>query len=225
MALFRRSTEDSAPASAPGTGSARSGSPRSAGSTRLGARTPGKARATPTPEPTVTPAAPGTRPAAAKKDRPTPSRREAEAARRQRVHQKLSPKESRRLASQQNREQRLRAMNVREATPEKELLRDYVDTRFNLGEFLLPSLVVILALSFFSAVYPAVTAITTLVMYLFIVAVLVDSWLLWRGFKRVLAQRLPNASTRGLMMYGINRAIQIRRFRLPAPRRRRGETY
>ena len=226
MALFRRSTEDSGPTSAPrtGSGSTRSGSPRSAGSTRLGARTPGKSRVTPAPEPTVTPVAPGARPAA-KKDRPTPSRREAEAARRQRLHQKLTPKESRRLTSQQNREQRLRAMNVREATPEKELLRDYVDTRFNLGEFLLPSLVVILALSFFSAVYPAVTAITTLVMYLFIVAVLVDSWLLWRGFRRVLAQRLPDASTRGLMMYGINRAIQIRRFRLPPPRRKRGETY
>ena len=70
-------------------------------------------------------------------------------------------------------------------------MRDYIDTRFSLGEFLLPSLVVILALSFLTAVYPTVSAITTIVMYVFILAVLVDCYFLWRGFKRVLADRLP----------------------------------
>jgi len=141
------------------------------------------------------------------------------------VNRTLTPKEARRLTSQQNREQRMRTLNVREAVPERALMRDYVDSRFNLGEFLLPSLVVILALSFLSAAVPRINAITTLVMYLFILAVLFDSFLLWRGFKRVLAQRLPGASTRGLMMYGVNRAIQIRRFRMPAPRLKRGDSY
>ena len=28
---------------------------------------------------------------------------------------------------------------------------------------------------------------------------------MWRGFKRVLAERLPNASTKGLLMYGMTR--------------------
>jgi hypothetical protein len=119
----------------------------------------------------------------------------------------------------------MRSTNAREATPEKGLLRDYVDTRRNLGEFLLPSLVVILAASFLSALDQRISAITTLVMYLFILAVLADSALMWRGFKRVLAERHPGTSTRGLMMYGINRAIQIRRFRMPAPRLKRGDTY
>jgi hypothetical protein len=160
-----------------------------------------------------------------KKDRPTPSRREAEAARRSRVNRTLSPKEARRLTSQQNREQRMRAVNAREATPEKALMRDYVDARFSLGEFLLPSLVVILALSFLTTVYPTVSAITTAAMYLFILAVLFDSYLMWRGFKRVLAERLPGAPTRGLMLYGVNRSIQIRRFRMPAPRTKRGGRY
>ena len=174
-----------------------------------------------TPAPAPSPgAAPG-----AKKDRPTPSRREAEAARRQRVNRTLSPKEARRLASQQNRAQRLRILSAREAAPEKTLMRDYVDARFSLGEFLLPSLVVILALSFLTALYPRVSIITTILMYIFILAVLADSWLLWRGFKRVLAERLPGAPTRGLMMYGVNRAIQIRRFRLPPPRIKRGDSY
>ncbi len=178
--------------------------------------------AEPTPAPPATPAGPVP---GAKKDRPTPTRREAEAARRERVNRTLTPKEARRLNSQQARTQRMRATSAREATPEKALMRDYVDARFNLGEFLLPSLVVILALSFLTTVYPTVSTITTAVMYLFILSVLFDSYLLWRGFKRVLGERMPGAPTRGLMMYGVNRAIQLRRFRMPSPRIKRGETY
>jgi cation transport ATPase len=162
---------------------------------------------------------------AAKKARPTPTRKEAEAARRQRVHRTLSKKEARAESSRQNREQRMRSLNAREATPEKALLRDYVDTRFNIGEFLLPSLVLILAVSFLGQVLPRITVISTVLMYLFIVAVLVDGYLIWRGFKKVLAARMPNAPTRGLLMYAINRSIQIRRFRLPRPRLKRGDKF
>jgi hypothetical protein len=220
VALFRRGTQDSEPSPAP-----RTTSSRSAGSSRLSPGSPSRKRpATAPPEPPA-PAAGTARAAAAKKDRPTPSRKEAEAARRQRVNRTLTPKEARRLGSQQSREQRMRAVNAREGAPEKALMRDYVDSRFSLGEFLLPSLVVILALSFLTTVYRNASVITTLLMYVFIVAVLVDSYVMWRGFKRVLAERMPGASTRGLLMYGVNRSIQIRRFRLPAPRLKRGDRY
>ena len=160
-----------------------------------------------------------------KKDRPTPTRREAEAARRQRVNRTLSKKEARAEAARQNRAARMRSTVARDATPEKALLRDYVDARFNIGEFLLPSLVVILALSFLNTVMPRITVISTIVMYLFILAVLFDGYVMWRGYKRVLAERLPGTPTRGLLMYGMNRMIQIRRFRIPAPRVKRGEKY
>jgi hypothetical protein len=171
------------------------------------------------PEP-VAPAGPG-----AKKDRPTPTRKEAEAARRQRVTRTLSKKEARAESSRRSRAERMKAVNAREAAPEKALLRDYIDARFNLGEFLLPSLVVILALTFISQSLPQVSVISTGVMYLFLLAVIVDSALMWRGFKKLLAVRVPKASTRGLLMYGVNRAIQIRRFRMPAPRVKRGESF
>lgn len=161
----------------------------------------------------------------AKKDRPTPTRKEAEAARRQRVTRQLSPREARREASAKNRAERMRALNAREAQPEKALMRDYIDARFSLGEFLLPSLVVILALSFLSSVYGPITVIATIVMYVYIISVLLDGFVMWRGFKKVLAQRLPQTSTKGLLMYGMNRMIQIRRFRMPAPRLKRGEAY
>jgi hypothetical protein len=219
VALFRRSSTPTEPAP-PGATPARSGS------TPIAKSDPKRAtpnRATPT---RTTPDRTGPEPTGlGKKDRPTPSRREAEAARRQRVNQTLTPKEARRRAAQQNRSQRLRVVSAREAVPEKALMRDYVDARFSLGEFLLPSLVVILALSFLATALPALAWFSTVLMYVFILAVLLDCTLMWRGFKRVLAQRMPGTPTRGLMMYGVNRCIQIRRFRMPSPRVKRGEAY
>jgi hypothetical protein len=160
-----------------------------------------------------------------KKDRPTPSRREAEAARRQRFTQTLTKKQSRAMAGREARAERMRATNIREGAPEKVLMRDYIDARFNLGEFLLPSVVVILAVTVLGQYVPLVSQLATAVMYLFILAVLFDGFLMWRGFKRVLAARLPKASPKGLLMYGMTRGTQIRRFRMPAPRIKRGQAY
>lgn len=160
-----------------------------------------------------------------KKDRPTPTRKEAEAARRQRMSTTLSKKESRAAAGRQSRSDRMRAISAREATPEKILMRDYIDARFNIGEFLLPSVVVILAVTVLGSYWPRVTLIATLAMYLFILAVFVDGYLMWRGFKKVLAARLPKTSPKGLLLYGMTRSTQIRRFRSPAPRIKRGEAY
>ena len=175
------------------------------------------------PEPESTPEPTGSGPI--RKDRRTPTRKEAEALRRQRVTRQLTPREARREAATRNRAERMRALNAREAQPEKALMRDYVDARFSIGEFLLPSLVIILALSFLNQVWPAMTLFATIAMYVYIIAVILDGVIMWRGFKKVLAQRLPKASPKGLLMYGMNRMIQIRRFRMPAPRIRRGDPY
>ena len=175
----------------------------------------------PAPEPTTSVESAPT----GKKDRPTPTRKEAEAARRQRMSTTLSKKESRAAAGRQSRSDRMRAISAREATPEKILMRDYIDARFNIGEFLLPSVVVILAVTVLGSYWPRVTLIATLAMYLFILAVFVDGYLMWRGFKKVLAARLPKTSPKGLMLYGMTRSTQIRRFRSPAPRIKRGEAY
>jgi len=174
-----------------------------------------------TPEPTTTlESAPS-----GKKDRPTPTRKEAEAARRERMNTTLSKKQSRAAASRQSRSERMKTISAREAVPEKVLMRDYIDARFNLGEFLLPSVVVILAVTLLGSYWPVVTLIATMAMYLFIIGVFVDGYLMWRGFKKVLAKRLPKASPKGLLMYGMTRSTQIRRFRSPPPRIKRGETY
>jgi Protein of unknown function (DUF3043) len=177
---------------------------------------------TPEPEPTTTTLDPGP---TGKKDRPTPTRKEAEAARRQRMTTTLSKKEARAAASRQSRLERTKTISAREAAPEKVLMRDYIDARFNLGEFLLPAVVVILLVSVVGSYWRTLTLISTLVMYMFIVGVFVDGYLMWRGFKKVLASRLPKASPKGLLMYGMARSTQIRRFRRPLPRIKRGEAY
>ncbi len=163
--------------------------------------------------------------ASTKKARPTPTRAQAEAARRQRVNRPVSNRESRQIAARQARAERMKTLGLRDQTPEKALMRDYIDARLNLGEFLLPSVVVILAITLLGSYFPSVAIFTTLAMYLFILAVFVDGFLMWRGFKKVLAARLPSAPLRGLLMYGMTRSTQIRRFRLPPPRLKRGDEY
>jgi hypothetical protein len=175
-----------------------------------------------TPEPATTTVDPGP---AGKKDHPTPTRKEAEAARRQRLTTTLSKKEARAAASRQSKANRMKALSAREAAPEKMLMRDYIDSRFNLGEFLLPSVVVILAVTILGSYWPRVTVMSTLAMYMFILGVFVDGYLMWRRFKKVLAARLPKASPKGLLLYGMTRSTQIRRFRSPPPRIKRGEAY
>jgi hypothetical protein len=137
----------------------------------------------------------------------------------------LGKKQARAAAGRQSRSERMKVVSTREAVPEKVLMRDYIDARFNLGEFLLPSVVVILAVTLLGSYWPSVTLIATLAMYLFIIAVFVDGYLMWRGFRKVLAARLPKASPKGLLLYGMTRGTQIRRFRSPAPRIKRGEAY
>jgi Protein of unknown function (DUF3043) len=160
-----------------------------------------------------------------KKDRPTPSRKEAEAARRERVNRPLTTRQSRQVAARQARTERLQRLGERDRTPEKVLMRDYVDARFSLGELLLPLVVVILATTVLGSFMPSLAVFTTLAMYLFLLAVILDEFLMWRGFKRVLAERIPKASTKGLLTYGMTRSTQIRRFRMPPARLKRGDAY
>lgn len=156
-----------------------------------------------------------------RKDAPTPTRRQAEAARRERLTKKVSKKD----ASRDRRAARMKAMHERDNTPEKALLRDYVDARRSVGEFLLPGVLLMFVGLFLAQLAPGIAMLATTVIYLLFAAVAVDMFVMWRGFKRVLAQRLPRSSRRGLLMYGINRAIQFRKMRMPKPRVRRGDRY
>jgi len=48
--------------------------------------------------------------------------------------------------------------------------------------------------------------------------VIVDAFFLRNSLRKLIAQRLPGESTRGVTIYAVFRALQIRRFRVPPPR-------
>lgn len=164
-------------------------------------------------------------PAGAGKTGPTPKRRDAEAARRQRVHPQLSPKEAKQRARADSAAERRKATEALDSTPGKKLMRSWIDTRFNLAEWSMPILMLLLLLVLVvSPAYPAMVEPVTYLTWAFIAMIVVDIVTMWRGFKKLAAQRIPNEPLKGLLYYGFNRSLTMRRMRLPKPVQKRGDT-
>ncbi|MDO5533607.1 MAG: DUF3043 domain-containing protein [Propionibacteriaceae bacterium] len=170
----------------------------------------------PMPEPTHQPGA--------KKAAPTPTRREAEAARRQRLNPQLSPKEAKARARQAQYAARDRQLAEQEATPARTLMRKHVDARFNPAEFAMPVLLAIMAATLIPAMLPHIQWLLY-VSWAYIALMIVDLILMWRSYKRILGERYPGTPLRGLLMYGFNRQMTFRRWRRPAPLVKRGDAY
>lgn len=154
---------------------------------------------------------------------PTPTRKEAEAARMERLHPNLSKKERKKAEREARYKAQTEAWERVEKSPERTLLRDFVDTRWTLAEFMMPFMLLILAAMFVFMTNIEVTTIIAFLLWGFFFATLINIFIMWRSFKKLLAERVPNASTKGLLMYMMNRAIMIRRFRRPLPRIKRGD--
>lgn len=157
-----------------------------------------------------------------KKSAPTPTRREAEAARRERLNPTLSPKEARRRQRQADMERRARAMAATDAQPERRLLRDVIDSRFNLAEFAMPVFLVLLVGTLIPG-FSSYVNIFLFVTWAYFFAIVLDAVVLWRRFKRLATQRLTAPHFRGLVFYAVNRQITVRRWRQPPVRVKRGE--
>lgn len=154
---------------------------------------------------------------------PTPTRKEAEAARMERLHPNLSKKERKKAEREARYKAQTEAWERVEKSPERTLLRDFVDTRWTLAEFMMPFMLIILAAMFVFMTNIQITTIIAFLLWGFFFATLINIWIMWRSFKKLLAERVPNAHTKGLLMYMMNRAIMIRRFRRPLPRIKRGD--
>mgnify|MGYP000974325820 CR=1 FL=1 len=159
-----------------------------------------------------------------RKSEPTLTRKQAEAARMQRLHPNLTPKEQRKADREASARQRMESWDKIESSPERVLARDYVDARWTVTEFMFPVMILIMAGTMATAAWPLISLAIGLGLWLMLILSLINTWFMWRGFRRLLARRVPGASPRGLLMYMFNRAMWIRRFRRPAPRINRGET-
>jgi hypothetical protein len=164
------------------------------------------------------------------KGRPTPSRKEAEAARKARLKPTGDRKALARRKRQQRTEQREKMrqamvtgdqknLPARDRGPVRAFCRDLVDSRYNVAEYLLPLLVLILVLS----MIPSLVGVQFVLWMVTIVATTADTIWLWVRTRRELRSRFPSGETRGAIAYTLLRSSQLRRLRLPKPRVARGQ--
>lgn len=164
------------------------------------------------------------------KGRPTPSRRDAEAARKARLKPPRTRKEVAKRDRQRRNEQRTkmresmatgstRYLPPRDQGPVRRFARDFVDSRRSVAQYLLPLLMVILLLSFI----PQLLGVQAAVWALTIALTTVDTmWLYWR-FRREVRRRFEPSQIKGATGYALLRSSQMRRLRLPKPQVSYGE--
>ena len=168
------------------------------------------------------------------KGRPTPKRREAEAARKHkaappkdRKHAKLSMREEkakkRARTSAALRSGDERHYPARDQGKARHIARNWVDGRWNVGELFWP--LVIAALILLIVPIQQLQALSTVLLLGFYFLVMSDTGWSLLGLRRVLQQQLPDsADRRGAMPYAFGRSLQSRKRRLPRPQVERGWT-
>ena len=169
-----------------------------------------------------------------KKGRPTPKRKEAQAATKvsslapaSSKAEKKRAKEAARAARISQRAAYLRgdesALPVRDRGPEKKFVRNYIDARRSIGEYFLPVIGFVLVLSLIPIGAFALAGIV--IMYSVLLFSVVDGFFLSRKIKAEVATRFPDKSTKGLGLYGWLRSTQMRRMRAPKPQVSAGEKF
>ncbi len=169
------------------------------------------------------------------KGRPTPSRKEAEAANRRPLvptDRKAAAKDARSKARVQ-RDLEYRAMQTgderhlpaRDRGPVRRYVRDHVDARWSLGEFFMPVAAAFLVLAAIGArINAAFFSLVTLALYAYVVAAFIDGFVMWRGLRKKLVAKFGVAALpKGLGMYAALRAFQLRPTRLPKPQTKHGQ--
>lgn len=162
------------------------------------------------------------------KGRPTPTRKQAEAAARARARagggdKKAAQKLLRERRTSENQKVREgmrsgdeRYLMARDKGPVKRFIRDFIDVRLSFMEFLLPVLVVIMALQFSGQ--KNLQQFSNGLWSASVLLLLVDAGWLSVRLNRELKRRFPDENKRGWRFYAFMRAIQLRPLRLPKPR-------
>lgn len=165
------------------------------------------------------------------KGRPTPSRKQAEAAAKQRAKSTLDKKAAQRLQRQRRGDQNAKVREAmrtgderylpqRDKGPVKRFIRNHVDSRLTVVEFLLPLLIVIWVMQ--AAGSSSLVRVSTALWTTTILVVAVDTaWLLIR-VRRGIRREHPDESLRGTTTYTLMRVVQVRPLRQPRPQVRIG---
>lgn len=162
------------------------------------------------------------------KGRPTPSRREAEAARKQTLKIPKDPKAAKAASRERSREARQRQrqgmlagdpryLPARDQGPGRAFARDFVDSRFTIAETFIFFAILVLVLGFIRN--PVVQQWVSILFFAFTAVVVVDMAILLITLSSRAKKQFPDPKDRkGLALYAALRAMQIRRLRVPPPR-------
>lgn len=174
------------------------------------------------------------------KGRPTPTRKEAEAARKAQLQSNkiktstkgMSKKTARktdrdamRIERQEARAALMRgdeaALPARDKGPVRKYVRDFIDSRRTVAEYFVPVAIVVLLLGMTRNL--TLQVFVTYAWIAIIVLVLADTGFMMFKLNRELKAKYPDKTDRkGVTFYGIMRALQLRRLRLPPPRFKAG---
>ncbi|MFJ3957791.1 DUF3043 domain-containing protein [Arthrobacter sp. NPDC090010] len=175
----------------------------------------------------VSPAAP-----LAGKGAPTPKRKDQVAARKRPLvpEDRKASKQAERLAVAEQRAKVRSAMDtgderflpVRDKGPQKRFARDLVDSRFNVGEFLMFGALIFVVVSLVVPQRSDGQWIVLAAFWVMFLVVFVDTFWLSRRLKKALTNKFGQVE-RGTVWYGCMRALQFRKLRLPKPQVSRGQ--
>lgn len=164
------------------------------------------------------------------KGAPTPKRKEQEAARKRPLvpNDRKEAKARNREAQQRERAKMRQALDtgdekylpLRDKGPQRRFVRDYVDARYNAGEYLIIAAFVFVLITFVPI--PGLTFWILIAFWAMFAVVFVDCFLLYRRMKRLLLQKFGDIQP-GTPWYAVTRSAQLRRLRLPKPQVKRGQ--
>ena len=162
----------------------------------------------------------------------TPSRREAEDARKNQLKIPKDPKAAKKAARQRDQEERSRArqgmkngeeryLPARDRGPARAFARDFVDGRITLAEFFIFIAIAVLALGFIKNQF--IQSWVSIGFFAVTALIVVDTVVLLVQLSLRAKKEFAEATDRkGLLLYATLRTLQLRRLRLPPPRVRRG---
>lgn len=162
------------------------------------------------------------------KGRPTPTRKEKEAALRRPLVSNNRKEQRARIAKDRERARlgmahgEERYLPARDKGPQRRWVRDFIDARWNIGEFLIPIMFAVIVATFLPSIEAQFFAI--IMLWAFFLVTIVDSVLAGIQVRKGLRQKFGVEKVEnGVRWYAAMRSLQMRGLRLPKPQVKRGE--
>ncbi|GAB2601882.1 DUF3043 domain-containing protein [Pseudactinotalea suaedae] len=170
------------------------------------------------------------------KGRPTPKRREAEAANKRplisgdpkadKAKARAAQAKQRALMDQAMQTGDDRYLPAQHKGPVRRFARDWIDSRWTLGEFFLPVALLVIVVMFGGSMVglpPQIIVYAILGLYAIVLVALIEAITLSVVVHRRAVATFGKPSTRGIRLYTAMRSMQMRRMRLPKPQVKRGD--